>query len=156
MDVTGHDADLYVCAGGDHAGAVGADERYGLVANVALDSDGVHNWDALGDAGDGRDARVNRFDDGIRCEGRRHEYERAVRLSLIYGLPYGVEYGDIVVEDLSTAPRRYAGDQVGAVLAAAQGVEAALSAGDALHHQSRIFVNKNSHRLSLSVVVPDV
>ena len=66
VDVAGHDADLGL-AGADDARAVGADEAaLGIVGQHPLDLHHVEDRDALGDADDQLDARVQGLEDGVR------------------------------------------------------------------------------------------
>ena len=58
VDVAGHDADLAL-AGGDDAGAVGADEAAAGGVQAFLDEEHVEGGDALGDADDEIEAGVH-------------------------------------------------------------------------------------------------
>ncbi len=70
VDVAGHDADL-AFAGGDDAGAVGADEPGLLAFHVLFDLDHVEDGDPFGDAADQVKAGVDGFHDGVGGEGGR-------------------------------------------------------------------------------------
>src|SRR5205807_123774 len=96
VDVAGHDADL-AFAGGDDAGAVGADEdgiRFAL--EELFDLDHVQDGDALGDGDDDADAGVGGFHDGVGGEGGRDEDHRGVGAGGLHRLFDGVEDGKFV------------------------------------------------------------
>ena len=145
MDVAGHDADLALL-GCDDARAVRADEaNAGLGLERFLDAHHVHDRDALGDAHDEFHARVGGFEDAVGGPGRRHEDHGGVAAGLLPRLGHRVEDGDRPVEGLAAPARGDAGDDVGAIVAAAARVERARLTGDALHEQASVFVNEDGH-----------
>ena len=66
-----HDADLALVRG-QHAGAVRPDQPRLRAVERALDPDHVEHRNALGDGDDQRHLGVDRLEDRIRGEGRRH------------------------------------------------------------------------------------
>ena len=91
-----------------------------------------------------RDARVDRLVDRVGGEARRDEDQRRVRAGLVDGVGDGVEDGD-ALDVLAALARRDAGDEVRAVRAVAQAVEAALAAGQALDDEARVVVDDDRH-----------
>ena len=115
-----------------------------LSLDVVDDADRVRDGYALGDADDDRDAGVDGLHYGVGCEGGRNEYEGHVRAGLVDRVRDRVVDGHRVLEQPAALSGRDAGDQVGAVLPAAAGMEAALPAGDPLHQESRVRVGENT------------
>lgn len=76
-DVARHDADLAL-AGGHHAGAVRPDQPRLRPRQGALDTDHVGDRNALGDADDERDFRLDRLADGIGRARRGHVDDRGI------------------------------------------------------------------------------
>ena len=126
-------------------GQLGPISVAGLALEVADHSHGIHDRDALGDAGNDVYTGVHGLHDGVGCEGRGNEDERGVRAGLGDGLLDGVVHRHVVVEHLAAASGRDSGHQVGAVLTAAQCVETALASCDALHHQSCVPAYQYAH-----------
>ena len=83
------------------------------------------------------DAGVDRLVDGVGGEARRDEDQRRVRAGLLDRLGDGVEDRD-ALDVLAALAGRDAGDDVRAVGAVAQAVEAALAAGQALDDEPRV------------------
>ena len=135
VDVAGHDADLGL-ARRDEAGAVRADEPARPAPEEGLDAHHVGDGHALGDADDQRHAGVRRFHDGVGGGRRRHEDERAVGARGLDGLLDRVPDGKAFV-GRSALARRDAAHDLRSVLLAAERVEGALLAGDALHEDAR-------------------
>ena len=90
VDEAGHDADL-ADAGGDDAGAVGADDGDIFALDGGFDFHHVEDGDAFGDDDDQLDAGVDRFDDRVSGEGRGDEDARSVALGLFDRFGDGVE-----------------------------------------------------------------
>ena len=100
---------------------------------------------AFRDADDGRDAGVDGLVDRVGREGRRHEDHRGVRSLLRHGLCNGVEDGH-PFDVLAALARRHARDEVRAVGAVAEAVEAALRAGQALDDEASVVVDDDRHQ----------
>src|SRR2546427_646754 len=77
-DLRRDDADVRL-AGRERAGAVRADHRHPARADVVVDAEHLVGGQALGDADDRLDARVDRLVDRVRGEARRNEDHRRVR-----------------------------------------------------------------------------
>ena len=137
VNLSRHDAD-FAFAGRDDAGAVGADEARGAVAQHGGDAHHVERGNAFGDANDQRQPGVNAFEDGVGGVGRRNENNRGVGLRLTSGFGDGIEHRDIEMQRAAFAGRD-AGDDLGAVGDHLLGVEGALAAGEALHDQREFF-----------------
>ena len=90
------------------------------------------------------DACVDRLVGGVGGEARGHEDQRRVRAGLLDGLGDGVVDRD-ALDVLAALPWRDAGDDVRAVVAVAQAVEAALAPGQALHDEPRVLVDDDRH-----------
>ena len=126
-------------------GQFGAEQPHRFALQVAHHHRGVTHRDSFRDADDQRDARVGRFQDGVRRERRRHEDERNVRAGTVHGIAYAIEHGDAVQNGFPALARRHAGDEVGPVCLAALRVETPLTSRDALHQQARILVHQDAH-----------
>src|SRR5204862_1609722 len=100
--------------------------------------------DVLGDADDRADARVHGLVDGVGRKSRRHEDERGVRARLGDGLGDGVEHRD-AFDVLAALTRRHARDDVRAVVAVAQAVNATFAAGQPLDDETRVPVDDDGH-----------
>ncbi len=96
VDAAGHDADLGL-AGGDDAGAVGADEARVRLADDLPDLDHVEGGDAFGDADDEGEAGGGGLEDAIGGEGWRDEDDGDVGAGFLDGLFDGVEDGPALV-----------------------------------------------------------
>src|SRR5581483_8945756 len=149
-DALRDDADL-PGAGGDQAGAVGAEApRRRVAAEEVLDPDHVLDRDALRDAHDERDARRGGLHDRVRRERRRHEDARRGRACLLDRLDDGVEHGHAEVRG-STLARRRAANELRPHLLHLPGVKGALAAGDALDDHARRGVEKDAHRVMATI-----
>ena len=93
-DVAGHDADL-AFAGGHDAGAVRPDQPRLRAAQRALDLDHVEHGNALGDADDQRNFRIDRFADRIRRAGRRHVDHAGVATGFFARFGHRVEHRQV-------------------------------------------------------------
>ena len=143
VDVAGHDADL---AGvrRDDAGAVRADEDRAGALEGALDLHHVEDGDALGDADDEVELGVDRLEDGVGGEGRRHVDRGGGGAGRLLGLGDGVEdrEADVGLAALSGGD---AADHPGAVGDGLLGVEGALGAGQALADDAGVLVDEDGH-----------
>ena len=113
--------------------------------DVGAEPEHVVHRDVLGDADDGRDPGVDRLVDGVGREARRDEDERGVGARLGDRLGDRAEDRD-ALDVLAALARRHAGDDVRAVGAVAQAVEAALAAGQALDDEPRVAVDQDRHQ----------
>src|SRR5204862_527816 len=129
---------------GEHARAVRADHGHAFAPDIRVGQEHVVRRDVLGDADQGADAGVDRFVDRVRRESGRDEDKRGVRARFRDRVGDGVEYRD-PFDVLAALARRYAGDDVRPVVAVPQAVEAPLAAGQALHDQTRVFVDDDRH-----------
>ena len=101
--------------------------------------------DVLGDADDGFDPGVDRFVDGVGGETRRDEDERGVRPGLGDGVRDRAEDRD-ALDVLAGLAGRDAGDDLGAVRAVAEAVEAALAAGEPLDDETGLGPDEDRHQ----------
>ena len=91
-----------------------------------------------------RQAGGGGFEDAVRGKGRRDEDHGDVGAGLLHGFFDGVEDGPALVRGAALAGRDAADDSLPLlVLRAALGVKGAFAAGDALHDQAGVFVDKN-------------
>src|SRR5215203_3028845 len=104
----------------------------------------VVDRDALGDADHQLDLGAGGLHDGVGGERRRHEDHRRVGAGRLAGLGHRVEHRD-VLHLVAALARGDAGHHLCPVVAAAEGVERALLAGDALHEQARVVVHPDRH-----------
>src|ERR1700730_15452603 len=144
MDMAGHDADLALL-GRDDAGTVGPDEPAARAAESALHHQHVEHRDALGDADDERHAGIDRLEDGVGGERRRHVDRRGGGAGLAYGLVDGVVDGQVEMLGAAFAGR-HAADHLGAVGDRLLGVERALGAGEALADDFRLGIDQDCHQ----------
>jgi hypothetical protein len=100
--------------------------------------------DVLGDADDGADPRIDRLVDRVGREPSRDEDQGRVRTRLLDGLGDRVEDGN-PVHVLAALARRHPCDDIGAVVAVAEAVEAALAAGQPLDDEPRVVVDDDGH-----------
>ena len=105
----------------------------------------VERRNALGDADDQIDFRVGRFHDGVGRERRRHENHRGVGAGLVGRFLHGVEDRPALVRGAALA-RRDAADNLRAVSGAGFRMKRAFAAGQALHDDSRIFIDQDCHK----------
>jgi hypothetical protein len=101
--------------------------------------------DVLGDTDHRGDSGVDRLVDGVDREARRDEDQRRVRARHGDGLRDRVEHGNALDVQAALA-RRHPGDDVRAVVAVAQPVEAAFAAGQALDDEPGPLVNDDRHQ----------
>ena len=94
------------------------------------------------------DLGVRRLHDGVGGEGWGHEDHGGVAARSLTGLGHGVEDRN-AVHLLAALARGHPGHHLGTVIAAAEGVELALLARDALHQEPRVVVDPNRHRSNL-------
>ena len=114
-------------------------------AHVAVDPEHVVGRNAFGDHDHGLDAGVDRLVDGVGGERSRDEDHRRVRAVLRDRLGDGVEDGD-AFDVLAALARGHARDEVRAVGAVAEAVEAPLRAGQALDDEPRVVVDDDRHQ----------
>ena len=168
VDVAGHDADLAagvgvgVCAavagagfgaGGDDAGAVGADEGDLFIGGCGVvhlvedgaDLDHVLDGDALGDGADEFEVGRGGFEDRIAGEGGGDEDHGGVGTCGLYGGFDGVEDGEAVGVLCAALAGGYAADHFGAVVEASLGVDGSEGAGDALTDDACGAVDEDCH-----------
>ena len=115
-----------------------------LGPDVVVDPQHLVRGQALGDADDGADPRVDGLVDRVGGEAGRDEDHRRVRAGLVDRLGDGVEDRD-PLEVLAALAGRDAGDDVRAVGAVAQRVERALAPGRALDDEPRVLVDDDRH-----------
>src|SRR5665213_1360145 len=145
MNVAGHDADL-AFTGGDHAGAVGSDQARFGTAQRALHLHHVENGNAFGDADDQRYFGVDRFQDGVGGERRRHIDGGRVRAHRLFRFAHRVENGKAQMGGAAFA-RRGAAHHLGAIGDGLFGMEGALAAGEALADDLGVLVDEDGHYL---------
>ena len=146
VDVARHDADLAL-ARRDDARAVRADQlhrRRRVRAERAPHLDHVQHRDALGDADDELDARVDRLEDRVGRAGRRHEDHRRVGAGLLHRLRRRCRTRGKPFVHLAALAGRDAGDDLGAVLAHLLGVERPGAAGDALDDELGLLADEDA------------
>ena len=131
--------------GRERARAVRADQRHAHGRDVRVDPQHVVGRDAFGDRDHGVDAGVDRLVDRVGRERRRHEDHRRVRAVLRDRLGDGVEHGH-ALDVLAALAGRHARDEVRAVGAVAEAVEAPLGAGQALDDEPRVVVDDDRHQ----------
>ena len=129
----------------ERAGAVRAEHRHALGADVGVDAEHLVGGQALGDADDGADARVDGLVDRVGCKARRDEDHRRVRARLGDRVRDRVEDRDSL-DVLAALARGHAGDDLGAVALVPEPVERSLGAGQALHEQLRVLVDDDRHQ----------
>src|SRR3954451_3754562 len=136
----------------DDPEAVGADDARAAQRSQLDHLRDVAARDPLGDDDDQLDAVLDRLEDGVLGERRRHGDDRAVDRPavVLHGLCDGVE--DRHAVDLAAeAAGRDAADHLGAgavVEALARQVDG-LAAGDALDDEGRVFADEDAHGLGL-------
>eukprot|EP00043_Microstomoeca_roanoka_P023704 m.259179 g.259179 ORF g.259179 m.259179 type:complete len:275 (-) comp34239_c0_seq1:1149-1973(-) len=148
VDMTGHDADL-AGVGGDDTGAVRADQARLAVDQRPLHAHHVEHRNALGDADDQLHLGVDRFEDRVGREGRRHIDDRGIRFGHVLGLVHRVEDRQVQMRGAAFAGR-HAADHLGAVGDGLFAVEGPLRAGQALADHLGVFVDKNGHSITPS------
>ena len=142
-DVARHDADLALARCHD-ARAVRADKTALRAAEGPLDPDHVEDRNALGDADDERDLRIDRLEDRVGGKGRGHVDDAGVGAGGGFGLGDGVEDREAEM-DLPALPRRDAADHLRAVLDGLLGMERAVLAGKALADDAGIGIDEDGH-----------
>ena len=88
---------------------------------------------------------IDRLVDRVGREARRHEDHRRVRARLADGLGHRVEHRH-ALDVLAALAGSDAGDDLRAVGAVPQPVEAALGAGQPLHHEPRLEIDDDRHQ----------
>ena len=101
--------------------------------------------DALGDHDHGADAGVDGLVDGVGGEARGDEDQRRVRAGLRSTASATVSKTGMPSTSWPPFPGVTPGDDVRAVVAVAQAVEAALAPGQALHDEPRVPVDDDRH-----------
>ena len=140
VDVAGHDAG-FAFAGVMTPGQLGPTSvRRGRAQRRGLfHAHHVQHRDALGDADYRFDAGVGGLQDGVGGERRRHEDQRGVGAGALHGFLGRIEDRCLEVRGPAFAGRHAAHD-IAAVFQALPGVESALRARDAVHHEFGSFV----------------
>src|SRR5579883_545742 len=144
VDVPGHDADLALIRR-DDPGTIGPDEARLRALQRALHRHHVEDRYALGDADDERHLGVDRLQDRVRGEGRRHVDSGCGGASLGHRLGHGIEHRQVEVGG-AAASRRDAAHHLGAVGDRLLGMEGALPAGEALADHLGIAVDQDRHQ----------
>ena len=145
MDAPGHDPD-FALAGRNDARAVWPDKSRRLAREELLHAHHVEGGDAFGDANYKREAGVRGLHDGVGGKGRRNENDGNVRAGLLPRLADGVEHRHSRRRSPALA-RRHPRDYLRAVFNRLLGVEAALTARDALDEKAGVLVNQYWHRI---------
>ncbi len=114
------------------------------VQQVGLDPDHVVDGNPFGDADDELHAGVGRLENRVRGEWRRDEDHRSVRARLADGVGNRVENRNALV-DRSALPGRHSGDDLRAVFAAGEGMEAPFPPRQPLDEQARLFSGPDRH-----------
>ena len=143
VDVARHDPDLAL-PGRDDAGTVGTDEAGVPAPEKAADLQHVPRRDPLGDADHQLQIGVGRLQNGVGRKGGRHEDHAGVGSLPGSGFPNRVVDGEAVVPGASLAGSD-ACDHPGAVAAALGRMKAALTARDALNHDSGCRIHPDGH-----------
>ena len=126
------------------AGTVRPDQAGGAALKRALDPHHVEHGDAFGDADDEGDARIDRLQDRIAGEGRRHIDDAGGGLG-------GRDRVLDAVEDRQAQVKRAAlaggdaADHLGAVGDRLLGMKGALRAGEALADDLGVGMDQNGH-----------
>ena len=107
-------------------------------AQHVLDGDVLADTDHEGNAG------IHGFDDGVRRKGAGHEDDRDVGFGLADCLSDSVKHRR-PAGFLSAASGGYASHNLRAVLHHLLGMKRAFAAGDALHEQAGVFIDKYAH-----------
>src|SRR5205807_2070699 len=100
--------------------------------------------DALGDANDERNFRIDRLADRVRRAGGGHVDDAGVAVGLLARLGNGIEYRQAEMGGTAFSGRRTA-DHLGAVGDRLLGMERTIPAGDALADDSRFPVDEDGH-----------
>src|SRR6185312_11103452 len=143
MDMARHDADL-AGVGSDHARAVGADEPGLRAGQRPLDAHHVDHRNAFRDADDEPQLGIDRFENGVGRERRRHVDDARIGAGLVDRLMDGVEHRQIEMLAAAFAGRD-AADHLGAVGDRLLGMEGALGAGEALADHLGVLIDENRH-----------
>ena len=143
-DVAGHDADLAL-VGGQHAGAVRADQARLRARERALHLDHVEHRNALGDRDDQLDLGVDRLEDRVGGERRRHIDDRRGRAGRMFRFLDGVEHRQADMRRAALA-RRHTADHLRTIGKRLFGVEGAGGAGHPLRDDLGILVDEDGHR----------
>ena len=130
-------------------GTIGPDQPRLLGLQELPDLDHVHRRNAFGDADDQRNVGVGGFHDGVGRDRRRNKDHGGVGAGLFDRFAHGVEDGPAFVRGAAFAGRD-AADDLRAVRGGVLGVECAFAAGEALHQQVVLFINKDAHRTPLA------
>ncbi len=127
-------------------GQFGPMRRDFFAGHLRLHSHHVDDRNSFGNADHQFDAGIDRFQDSIGRAGRGHENYRDIATGCLARLPDSVEDGNPAFKLLPTFPGSDTGDHVRPVFHALLRVESARAAGDALHAESRIFIDEDRHR----------
>ena len=138
VNVTGHDADLAFIRR-DDAWAVRPDQAALGSFKRPFDLHHVHNRNAFGDADHQRHFRINRFQDCVCREGRRHVDHAGIDACRVLRFLNGVEHRQAQMR-LATFAGSDAADHVRAVFNGGAGMERALAASKTLaNHPGRLY-----------------
>lgn len=143
VDKAGHNSD-FAFAGGDDAGAVGADQEGIVPGQGCLGFEHVEYGYAFGNADDEFDAGIGRFEDGINGKGWRDVDHAGGGAGGFDGIPDGVVHREVEVSLVAPAWGD-AANQLGAVGKALFGVKSGLFAGEALTDDFGVFIDQYAH-----------
>src|SRR5580704_16573303 len=144
VNAAGHDPD-FAFAGGDDAGAIGADEARFVEVHGGGGANHVDDRNAFGDAHDQRNFGIGGFENGVGRVWRRHKDDAGVRTSGLHCFANRVEHRSFEVLG-ATFAGSHATYNVGAVFDHLLGVESAFAARETLDDQARFFADQNAHR----------
>ena len=138
-----HDADLAFVRR-DDARAIRPDEPRARAGKRRLHAHHVVHRHTFGDAHHELDARIRRFENGVRRARRRHVDHAGRRTGFAYCVLHGVEHG-LAEMRLATTPRRYAANELGAVRETLLRVIRALLSRESLTDDLGIAIDQNAH-----------
>ena len=149
-DVARHDSDLALVRR-EHAGAVRANQARLRAVERPLHADHVKHRNPLGDRYDQRNLGVDRLEDGIRCERRRHVDDRGIRAGLLDRLAHRIEHGQTEVGGAALTGR-HSTHHLRAVIERLARVERAGLAGHPLGDDLRVPIDKYAHWVGIASV----
>src|SRR5210317_163381 len=143
VDEARHDTDLALFRR-DDARAVRANQPAVIILQRRLDLDHVVDRNTFGNANNQTDSAISSFEDRIGCKRRWHVNHADIRACGGNCVTHRVVHRHAEVL-LAATSRRYASDDLGAVLDALFSMEGPLVTRDALAEDLAVFVDQNTH-----------
>ena len=151
MNVTGHDPD-FAFAGRNNTWTIWTDKPRRFVEEIFFNFHHIERGNSLSNTNDDGDTCASGFHDRVRRECGWYVNDRGVSASLFHRVGDSIENRNALVLRSAFAGSN-ATDNLRSVLDHLFGVEGSFFAGDTLNYQTRIFIDENTQRSMLLMLL---